>query len=272
MLFISFYPAYKIFELSLFETDIFSKDKTFVGLENIVFVLSSARFWRAIGQDVIFTGSSIIFQTLLGLAIALLLNKKFFGRSAIRSLILFSYLLPIVVSALIWKFILNDTVGIVDQVVSKLPINIQTTWFASPKTAMPTVILVSVWKFFPFMVIVFLAQLQSIDPFLYEASKIDGASSLQQFFYITLPMLLPVMIVAAMMRTIWHFNNFSLINLLTGGGPLASTQTPPLLIYDVIFYQYKLGRGSAIAFIMLIILLTASFFYFRLYNWAQKRL
>ena len=171
-----------------------------------------------------------------------------------------------------WKYMLNDIFGIMNHLVDISGLPIPKTWLSSADTAMATVIMINTWKFYPFMVITFLAQLQSINPTLYEAAKIDGASAWQEFAYITLPALKPVIFIGLMLRSIWTFNNFDLIYLLTQGGPLGTTETPPILIYRTVFGSYSLGKGAALAAIMFVLLAGLSMVYLRLYERAQAQL
>jgi multiple sugar transport system permease protein len=266
------YPAARVLYLSLFRADIFFTYQEYIGLDNIKSVMQSDELWAAIKNDIRYTGYSVGFQFALGLAVALLLNQEFPGRNITRGVLLFSYVVPVVVVALVWKFMLNDLFGIINHIIWELDLPVKTTWFSRPQTAMQTVILVTVWKYFPFFVIIFLAQLQSIPQELYEAAKIDGANQLQEFWHITWPLLRPVAIIGLLLRTIWTFNNFDVIALLTSGGPLSSTQTPPVLIHDVVFGQYALGRGAAMAVVMFVILIATSVVYIFLYHRAQRQL
>ena len=272
MVALTFYPIARVVGFSLYRVDVFLKHQQFIGMGNIIQVLRWPAFWSDVWHDVVFTGGSIVAETILGVLIALLLNRQFPGRDVTRSIVMFSYLVPVVVAALVWRFMLNDVVGIINYVIRAWNLPIPTTWFGAVSTAMPTVIGINVWKFFPFMVIVFLAQLQSIDLALYEAAKVDGANMWQEFKYITLPMLKPVIAIAAMLRTIWHFNDFVVIQLLTGGGPVGSTETPPIQIYNVTFKSWNLGKGAAIAVVMFAILLIMSVAYLKLYSWAQQEI
>jgi multiple sugar transport system permease protein len=272
MLALGLYPILRVLSFSLYKVDVFLKNQEFVGLDNLIKVITWDNFWNAVWNDVVFTLGSIAIQIILGILVATLLHRAFFGRDVARSVVMFSYLVPIVVAALVWKFMLNDIVGIVNHVIRTYNLPIPTTWFGAVGTAMPSVIMVNVWKFFPFMVLVLLAQLQSIDPVLYEAAKVDGSNAWQEFWFITLPMLMPVILIAAMLRTIWHFNDFAVIQLLTGGGPLASTETPPLMIYDIVFETWNLGLGSALAVVMFGILILMMLVYIRLFYWAQEQL
>jgi len=269
---IGVYPIIRVLGYSFFRVDIFFKKNVFIGLGNYIRVLQWSDFWSALQNDIVFTVSSIVLQLMIGLLVALLLHEAFPGRDISRSAILFSYLVPIVVAALVWRYMLNDIFGIMNYLVDISGLPIPKTWLSSPKTAMPTVIMINVWKFFPFMVITFLAQLQSISPTLYEAAKIDGSSRWQEFYFITLPALKPVIFIVLMLRSIWTFNNFDLIYLLTKGGPLGTTETPPLLIYRTVFGSYNLGKGAALAAIMFVLLAGLSIVYLKLYERAQAQL
>jgi multiple sugar transport system permease protein len=202
----------------------------------------------------------------------MMLNQVFFGRNFIRSLILFSYIVPTVVAVVVWRFMLSDKTGILNHVITTYHLPLPAYWFSSKQTAMMGVIVITVWKFFPFMVLMFLAQLQSIDPEQYEAARIDGARPHQEFFFITLPFLKPVILIAMMLRTIFLFRNFDIIRLLTNGGPLNATVTIPLQVYNVTFGQYSLGMGSATSLILFLIILAMSFGYLKLYVSAQREL
>jgi multiple sugar transport system permease protein len=243
-----------------------------VGLDNFISVFQHPQLGQAFSNDIVFTLASITLQTIIGMAVALLLHQQFRGRNLLRGFVLFSYVFPVAVAAIIWRFMLSDSVGIINQTIDTLNLPIPNTWFASPKTAMPSVIMVTAWKYFPFMVITFLARLQTIDTALYEAAEVDGANSLQKFWYITLPMLMPVIIITLLLRTIWTFNNWEIVALLTQGGPVYSTITPPILVYNTLFKEFSLGRASAISVLMVLVLLVAMVFYLRDYEKSEDRL
>jgi len=266
------FPIINVLTLAFQTRSIFEVHGEWVGLQNFQDMLSTPLFWTALKNDIIYTFSAITFQTLLGMFVALLLHRNFMGRNFFRGFILLSYVVPTVASAIIWRFMLSDSVGIIYQWVKVLDLPIPNTWFSATQTAMPTVILVTVWKFFPFMVINFLARLQTIDEQLYDAAKVDGANRWQSFRYITLPSLMPVIIIVLLLRTIWTFNNWEVIALLTNGGPVDSTTTLPILVYTTMFSQFSIGRAASTAFLMMLFLLTAMFFYIRAYNRAEENL
>lgn len=243
-----------------------------VGLENFISVFQHPQLWNAFSNDIVFTIASISIQTVLGLGVALLLQQKFPGHNILRGFVLFSYVFPVAVAAIIWRFMLSDSVGILHHLIDAWQLPIPNTWFSSPKTAMPSVVMVTAWKYFPFMVITFLARLQTIDVTLYEAAKVDGANALQRFWYITLPMLMPVIVIVLLLRTIWTFNNWEIVALLTQGGPVYSTITPPILVYNTLFKEFSLGRAAAISVLMTGVLLVAMVFYLRAYNRSEESL
>jgi multiple sugar transport system permease protein len=264
MLLVGIYPILNVIYFSLNKWDILEPTGTFVWLKNFGYLFTTTDFWNSLKNSLIWTVGSVAFQFGIGLALALFLNKKFFARDVYRGLVFFSYLIPTIVIAIVFRFMLNDVTGIIAIAFQK--IGLRWGWFASPKTSMMSVILVNVWKYFPFVVVCILAQLQTIDKQMYEAAKIDGAGSFQQFRHITWPFILPVVFIVLMLRTIWTIKNFAIIKLLTGGGPLDSTETLPILTYDTVFASFKLGRGSAIAVLMFILLMAASAVYLRLYR------
>lgn len=262
--------------ISFQDYDVLAGVHWFTGLHNYIYILSEAEFWRSLWNDIVFTAGNLSVQVVAGIAIAILLNAKFAGSRLTRSMIIFSYLIPTLVAVLAFRFMLSEFTGVITHFLSRLntllPFNLPTALLGSTGTAMSTVITISNWKFFPFAVLTFLAQLQSINPQQYEAARIDGATRWQEFRHITIPHLLPVVYMVLLLRSIWTFNKFDIIYLLTGGGPLGVTQTPPLLIYKVFFGQYAYGRAAAIAMLMLILLVTSSLGYFKLYQRAYRKM
>ena len=266
------YPILQVIILAFHQQGLYSSEAIFVGLENFNSVITQEGFARSLKNTFIFTFGSLSLQMIVGLAIALLLNREFPLRAPIRGVMLFSYLVPYVVAAMTWKFMFSDASGILNYWIRASGLPIAASPFGSLDWAMFGVILVNAWKNFPFMVIVFLAQLQTIDRQLYEAAAVDGASAWQKFRHITLPSLLPIMLVVGMLRTIWNFNNFEVVFLLTQGGPIGRTETLPLYIYRFVFGEFSLGRGAALAAIVFVILLVMSVVYWRLYERMQERL
>ena len=205
---------------------------------------------------ILWTVGTLTLQIVVGVAMALLLNLNFYFRSLARSLVLFPYFVSTVVAVLVWRWMFNDVYGILNRAlivsgISDMPLD----WLGSMPNAMISVILVGAWKYFPFVVIAVLARLQTIPDELYEAARIDGAGAWARFWDVTLPQLREVLVVIVLLRTIWDFKEFDLIYLLTGGGPVTSTETLPLLVYKQAFGMNAMGRASTYAIGIMLVLL-----------------
>lgn len=241
----------------------------FLGVANFAKVLTDGEFLNSLWITLEFTVGGLVLQVVIGLAVAMLLNQRIVGRSAARSLMIFPYLVPAIVSATVWRWLLNDTYGIVNSVMMNLGIiSRPIAWFAEPNLALPSVIVVSTWRAFPFIVIAALGRLQNIPRQLYDAARADGASTWAQFWDITLPQLRSVLVISVFLRFIWNFNDFSTVALLTGGGPVDRTMTLPMLIYRVGFGEHLLGPAAAVADLGLIVMSVFFAFYF----WIAKPL
>lgn len=251
---------------SLFSRHLLDRTGTFIGLGNYVWLLTNVEFWEALWHSVFWAGATVSLQLVLGTAAALLLHQPFRGRSLARGLILFPYMTPIVSVVLVWILLYNALYGVLNYVLLQAGlISRPLAWLAHPDTALWSVIFVGTWKYFPFVVVMVLARLQVIPQELYEAARVDGAGPAARFLQITLPQLRDVLVVVALLRTIWMFNNFELVFLLTGGGPLRSTMTLPILVYEQAFGLYEVGRGSTVAVVMFFFLVGVMLLYFRLF-------
>jgi multiple sugar transport system permease protein len=250
--------------VSLFQRHLLDPGGTFVGLGNYAWLLANGEFWSALGHSVVWAGATVGLQLVLGTAVALLLHRPFWGRSFARGLVLFPYMTPIVSVVLVWILLYSALYGVLNYLLLRLGlVERPVAWLAHPDTALLSVILVGTWKYFPFVVVMVLARLQVIPQETYEAARVDGAGGLGRLVYITLPQIRDVLVVVALLRTIWMFNNFELVFLLTGGGPLRSTMTLPILVYEQAFGLYEVGRGSAVAVVMFLFLVGVMLLYFR---------
>jgi multiple sugar transport system permease protein len=256
------WPLVEAIILSFYKVNPMTLQSSFVGLENYAATTSDASFWNALGNNFIWLGGSLVLQIGAGVGCALLLNRSFPGRSLARALILFPYLLPVVVTALVWQWMLDPLYGIVNETLLRFGLQPH-DWLGSMPEAMVAVITVGSWRVFPFVVIAVLARLQSIPRQLYEAAAVDGASGVARFWDITVPQLSRVLFVIILLRAIWDFREFDLIFLLTGGGPVAGTTTLPILVYREAFSLFRMGRALAIAVVMLAIMAAFIAVYFR---------
>ena len=237
----------------------------FVGLENYVNLLRNGVFWNDLWNGMIYTFASVVLQLALGLGVALFLNQEFVGRNLLRGIVLLPYLIPTVCAVFMARWMLDPVNGIINTVLQPIT-GTSINWLGKPGTAMLSAITVNTWRFFPFVEIALLARLQTISPSLYEAAEIDGANAFQRFFHITLPELSSVMFVVALLRTIWAFNDFELIYILTGGGPMNATETLPLLAYREAFDNNNIGMGCTVAMFMTFLLIVTFGIYYKIFN------
>lgn len=246
-------------------------EQPFVGLDNYLFVLEDPLFWESFWQAIVWTGWSTVLQAVIGVGLALLLHQPLKGMNAFRGLLLFPYIVPTVVIALNWRWLFNSEIGIVNHLLlSAGIIDDKIAWLSTPSMAMASAILLNVWKYTPFVVIVVLARLQTIPTELYDAAKVDGAGALRRFRDITLPQLAEVLAVVIVFRTIWTFNKFEEIYLLTRGGPGTSTYNLALYAFDQSIANLRMGVGAAAGVIMLVLLLAGSMLYIRVSGFGRE--
>jgi multiple sugar transport system permease protein len=256
------YPLVYAIYLSFFSIYTPTLQGQWVGLANYATMLSNREFWTGLWTNVVWTVGTLTLQVLFGVAMALLLNLDFHFRSLARSLVLFPYFVSTVVAVLVWRWMFNDSYGILNHALMATGLlEMPPDWLGAMPNAMISVILVGAWKYFPFVVIAVLARLQSIPSELYEAARIDGAGAWSRFWDVTLPQLREVLVVIVLLRTIWDFKEFDLIYLLTGGGPVSATQTLPLLVYQQAFGMNAMGLASAYAIGIMLVLLVFMLLY-----------
>lgn len=258
------YPLVSAIYLSFFQIFTPTLQGGFVGLENYKTLLSRGEFWISLRNNLVWTVGTLTLQIVFGVGMALVLHQNIWFRSLARSLILFPYFISTVVAVLVWRWLFNDLYGILNHLFMMAGfIDMPIDYLGSMPNAMISIILVGAWKYFPFVVIAVLARLQTIPDSLYEAARIDGAGPVARFFDVTLPQLREVLVVIIMLRAIWDFKEFDLIYLLTGGGPVISTQTLPLLVYKEAFALNQMGMASAYAVVMMAIMLVFMVVYIR---------
>jgi multiple sugar transport system permease protein len=258
------YPLVSAIYLSLFSIFTPTLAGDFVGLRNYAELMESPEFWRSLLNNLIWTVLTLSLQIVFGVSAALMLNQAMLFRSLARSLILFPYFVSTVVAVLVWRWLFNDLYGILNHMMMWAGlISMPLDWLGAMPNAMISIVLVGAWKYFPFVVIAVLARLQTIPEPLYEAATIDGAGAWGRFWDVTLPQLKDVLIVVVLLRAIWDFKEFDLIYLMTGGGPVIGTQTLPLMVYKEAFGLNEMGRASAVAVAMMLVMLVFMLIYFR---------
>jgi multiple sugar transport system permease protein len=233
----------------------------FIGFDNYIKIfLADDVFWQDFINSVIWTIGNLFFQTIIGLGGALLLNQAIRGRELIRGLVILPWVIPTVVITLVWRWMLEPDLGIINNILHYLKLITQpVVYLGSPSLAMLTVIIINTWRFSPFAIVLILAGLQTIPRDVYESAKIDGASSIATFRYITFPMLSPILTFVGFIAFVWAFNMFDVIWLTTEGGPGNTTETLPVLVFRRAFKEYRMGQAAAITTFMFLFLLAFSF-------------
>lgn len=236
----------------------------FIGAENYQGLINDGTFWQSLITGIIFAVYSVAIQMVLGVGIALIINEKFRFANIIRTIVLVPYLIPTVAVAIIWEWLLNNNYGVLNFVLSE---TIGTTVnFFTVDTAIHTLSWVASWKFTIFVVLLVLARLQSIDSSLYEMAEVNGANFYQRFIDVTLPNLRTTLAIVLLLRSIWMFNKFDIIYLLTQGGPFDATLTQTVLAYNRAFVSLNFGSGAAITTVMFVGILIGSIIYFGVFK------
>jgi len=247
------------------------KAPSFIGFENYINILKDMYFKQAVLNTVKFTILAVFFETLLGLAIALLVNSVHKGRKTLRTVTLLPTLLPPVTVALIWQIMFSNNYGIINKLLGGIGID-PVNWLMNVNTAFYAILVIDIWQYAPFAFLLIYASLQSVPQGQYEAAKIDGASVLQQFIYVTLPNIANGIIMVALLRTIDTFRLFDKVNILTKGGPANSTSTITQYIFQHGVKGLKVGHGSSAALIMTVIILILAGIYIKKSFERQKAL
>ena len=238
--------------------------RPFVGLGNYLAIARDARFRDALGHTAFFAAVTVSLELVLGLALALAMNRALRLRGLLRATVLVPWSIPTVIAALLWRFIFDSQAGIANAVL--VDVNLldhPIVWFVKSTTAWVPVILADVWKTTPFVALLLLAGLQSIDAELYEAASTDGASAWWQLRHITIPLLKPAILVALIFRTLDAFRVFDLIYVLTGGGPGTSTEPVALYTFNVLLQNLEFGYGAALSVIVFLITFALALLYIR---------
>jgi multiple sugar transport system permease protein len=243
----------------------------FVGLDNYINALKSAEFWSATKTTFLFTAIAVTLELIIGLAMALAMHEAFKGRAILRTVVLVPWAILTVVTAITWRTIFEPNLGLAPVVLDKLSLpGANVVWLGQSGYALAVMIIGDVWKTAPFMALLLLAGLQVIPEDVYEAAKVDGASTWQRFTRITLPLLKPAILVALIFRTLDSLRIFDLPFVLTQGAN--GTTTLSILSYEKFSQDRLLGEGSAIAVLTFIIVMTVSFIYIRTVGGNLRRL
>lgn len=260
MLVLMIVPIVLVIGYSFMDNVIMDKSPEFVGIENFVTVLTDGVFATAIGNTLIFTIVSVIAHLLIGLGFAMLLNSSLISnasRAVFRVIYILPWLFTAAVIAVLWRMLLSPN-GVVNYLLSS-----DLEWLSSPALALGAVTFINIWAGYPFFMISLLAGLQGIPADLYEAATVDGANGVQRFFNVTLPQLRPIIISMTLLDLIWTSQQFALIWLTTGGGPINVTEMLSTYTYKLAFSRYEFALASTSAVLILLFSMVLAFFYVR---------
>jgi len=226
-----------------------------VGLKNYFDLFGDKNFIASLGRSAVWVLANGLFQTIVALLIALLINQPFKGQNFVRTWIILPWAVPAAVTAILWRWMFDATSGIINTSMMRLSLIEKPLLFlANPEIAGISLTFVNSWRYVPFLTIIFLAALASVPEEEYEAARVDGAGFWLQFKSITFPNILPTLTVLGLVGTLWASNVFDIIWMMTRGGPGVATTTVPVLMYDTAFYGYNISRASAGAIIFLLLL------------------
>ncbi|HEX7113624.1 MAG TPA: sugar ABC transporter permease [Steroidobacter sp.] len=263
-----FLPVLGALAMSLTDFDLYAltdiNNLRFVGFRNYVRLLSEPLFWNALGNTVYFVALGVPLSIGVSLAAALLVNSKLARwRGLFRTVFFAPVVTTLVAVAVVWRYIFHTRYGFLNYTLSLFGIE-PIDWMGDPNWAMPAIVILAVWKNFGYNMIILLAALQNIPEDLYEAARIDGASSWQMFRHITLPGIGPVLLLVSILTMAGYFQLFAEPYVMTEGGPLQSTMSVLYFMYEEGFKWWSLGRASAVAFLLFIIMLTVTVLQLRL--------
>jgi len=260
---INLYPFVNGMVRSLHSFRILTQKFTYTGLHNFRLLLQDDLFWRAFFNSMTWVATCISAQFVLSFILALVLNsRELLARRVVRTLTLIPWAMPPVVVALTWRYMLADQ-GPLNALLGILGVANPPSWLLDPSVALWACILVTVWMNIPFMTVMLLAGLQSVERSLYEAAAIDGANFFQTTLRVTLPAIKKVALVVVTLMSIWTFNMFDIVFVLTNGGPGNASITLPLFAYQNAFFYYQMGYAAAVGIVMMACLLVLIFFYIR---------
>ncbi len=266
-----FYPIIYAFMMAFFRTNKLGQVMNFFGFGNFAMLFNNKAFWQVTTRSVLWTIIGVSSKTVAGIVIALLLNVKFTGLKIYRTLVIIPWASSVPISAMLWQWTYQSEFGLLNYTLKAVGLwDNPPMWLAYPRSAFFACMYVDIWIGIPFMAMVFLAGLQAIPQDIYESAEVDGASAWVTFWQITVPMLKRVLLVATLLSSLWTFNDFNVIYILTKGGPVNKTDILITFIYKYSFQFLKFGPAAAMAVITFAILLTVSLIYARFYFRSEE--
>lgn len=255
-------PVLKGLDLSFTDTQLLNPSGgSHVGFDNYTALLGSDSFLKSVVTTLVYSFFTVVGSLLLGTVSAVVLNRAFPGRTLARAVIVMPWAVPTVAVVLVFRWIFNDSTGVANQAFGVLGIGSR-GWLTNPSYGMLSVLIATIWKVSPFVMLVVLAALQSVPDELYEATRVDGADMFSTFKSVVLPFLMPTLRIVALLMTIWSFRRFEIIWLLTGGGPVDATNTIVIDVYRQAFVNNRLGVAAAVGMLGLVLSLVVTMVYF----------
>jgi ABC-type sugar transport system permease subunit len=239
----------------------------YIGLNNYINLFHDSEFWIAFLHSGILVSVVVALEYVFGILLALTLKQNVPGIHFFRSIVMITWVIPIVATVIMWQFMSQPGYGFINMILTSIGLkNYATYFFGSMTFAFPMIMILHLWRNVPFFGIAFLAAMQAIPEELYEAASIDGASKWQRFKYITLPGIKYTALIMITIHVIWTFNQFSIVYIATGGGPINATDVLPTYLYRQVWSNYNIGYGAGIGVLMLLILLAFFFIFNRTYG------
>ena len=274
MLIVIAYPIYYTIDLSFFKTPpgLQLRDKVFVGVDNYTSILSSEVFWRVTLNTVIWTLASTLIAFILGFGSALALHRDFAGRAVLRAILIIPWVISAVAASYIWKWMYHSDFGIIGAVLLQLGlVDQQPNFIDNVHTVLPSLIVVNIWREFPFAMIMIMAGLQTVPEQLLRAARVDGASAWQRFWHVTFPHLSGVSTVTILLLAVANFNSFIVPWIMTGGGPSNASHIWITHIYELAFGRQRWGVAAAYSVLLFIMLMVLGYFYVKALSGNEKK-
>ncbi len=267
------YPIYKAIAMSFTKQVALGKPATWVGLDNYRWMLTNDGFWETTRVTFVYMVLVIVVAIGFGLGAALVLNRQFVGRTAARATMTLPWAFPDVATVLVFIWMLNPNFGVVNRFALWMPgVSKMQTWLLDPQWAMVWVVLVTAWKGFPFYSLVILAALQTVSPDLLDAARVDGANKFQTFWTVTLPAISPTLLLLTVLAAIFSFKQFTIIWLLTGGGPSGATETIVIQVYQTAFRFHNFPRASTLGVAGFVMAFTIALFFLALQRRQEREM
>ncbi len=262
-----FYPLVIGINLSFTNRNLLYPTTQYIGFNNYINLLHDSEFWIAFLHSGILVGVVVTLEYVFGILLALTLKQNIPGIHFFRSVVMITWVIPIVATVIMWQFMSQPGYGFINMILSSIGLkNYATYFFGSMTFAFPMIMILHLWRNVPFFGLAFLAAMQAIPDELYEAASIDGASKWEKFRHITLPGIKYTALIMITIHVIWTFNQFSIIYLATGGGPINATDVLPTYLYRQVWSNYNIGYGASIGVLMLLVLLAFFFIFNRAYG------